>query len=252
MTMTASVGTDTQERLGRLAAAVAEGLAVDGRVAGPATPQESPSQLVVDDEVAGVWSQLPGDVVVCVVAAVAHLPEGTAADESALVAHLGPALTAGVAGAGWEPAEVLPFVGLDTLAGVFANVGGDPVVVGSGVFLGDVVVASVGVLVPEGSVLTSASVAGPTSNGETPSGGLNLALIADVELEVSAELGSTTLPMAELLALQPGSVVELDRPQGAPVDVLVNGTLIARGEVIVVDESYAIRVTEVVSERNDR
>lgn len=254
MSMTASAGTETEEHLGRLAAAIAEELATDGRMAGPPSVQESPSQLVVDDQVAGVWSTLEGGLVVAIIAAVDHLPAGVGDDEGALTALLSGPLAAGIAVCGMQPGPVHAFVGLDTLAGVFASLGGTPTVIGSGIFLGDVAVASVGVLAPE--TPTAGEIprapAGQTSPVTPSGGGLNLALIADVELEVSAELGTTRLPMAELLALQPGSIVELDRPQGAPVDVLVNGTLIARGEVIVVDDVYAVRVTEVVSERHER
>jgi flagellar motor switch protein FliN/FliY len=254
MSMTASAGTATEEQLGRLAAAIAEELATDGRMAGPASVQESPSQLVVDDQVAGVWSTLEGGLVVTIIAAVDHLPAGVGGDEAALIALLSGPLAAGAAVCGMQPGPIEAFIGLDTLAGVFAPLGGTPVVVGSGIFLGDVAVASVGVLAPDATAVGMAPVVTADQTPPvTPSGGgLNLALIADVELEVSAELGSTRLPMAELLALQPGSIVELDRPQGAPVDVLVNGTLIARGEVIVVDDAYAVRVTEVVSERHER
>jgi flagellar motor switch protein FliN/FliY len=80
----------------------------------------------------------------------------------------------------------------------------------------------------------------------------NLHLLADVELQVSAELGRTSMTMGHLLDLQPGSVIELDRAVGSPIDVLVNGTLIARGEIIVVDDRYAVRVTEIVSDGEGR
>jgi flagellar motor switch protein FliN/FliY len=71
-------------------------------------------------------------------------------------------------------------------------------------------------------------------------------LLNDVEMGVTAELGRTRMTVRELLSLQPGSVVELDRAAGSPVDLLVNGTLVARGEVVVVDEEFAIRVTEII------
>ena len=64
---------------------------------------------------------------------------------------------------------------------------------------------------------------------------------------VSVELGRTRMTVRELLALTPGAIVELDRAAGSPVDLLVNGTLIARGEVVVVDEEFAVRITEIVS-----
>ena len=75
----------------------------------------------------------------------------------------------------------------------------------------------------------------------------NLDLLRDVGLRVTVELGRTQLPIRQVLPLGPGSIVELDRLAGEPVDVLVNGVLIARGEVVVVDEKFGVRVTEVLS-----
>jgi flagellar motor switch protein FliN/FliY len=63
---------------------------------------------------------------------------------------------------------------------------------------------------------------------------------------VTAELGRTRMTVRELLALTPGSVVELDRMAGSPVDVLVNGTLVARGEVVVIDEEFGVRISEII------
>ncbi|WP_369069046.1 flagellar motor switch protein FliN [Kineococcus terrestris] len=72
-------------------------------------------------------------------------------------------------------------------------------------------------------------------------------LLRDVQMDVTVELGRTSMTVHDLLALTPGAVVELDRAAGSPADILVNGQLIARGEVVVVDEDYAIRVTEIVT-----
>lgn len=74
-----------------------------------------------------------------------------------------------------------------------------------------------------------------------------LELLRDVEMEVTAELGRTRMTVRELLSLSPGMVVELDRAAGSPADLLVNGRLIARGEVVVVDEDFGIRITEILS-----
>lgn len=79
----------------------------------------------------------------------------------------------------------------------------------------------------------------------------NIDLIVDIPVRVTVELGRTRKTIGEVLALGPGSVVELSKMAGEPVDVLVNGKLIARGEVVVIDESFGIRVTEVVS-RSER
>jgi flagellar motor switch protein FliN/FliY len=73
-----------------------------------------------------------------------------------------------------------------------------------------------------------------------------LELLHDVEMEITAELGRTRLSVRELLAMAPGAVIELDRVAGGPTDLLVNGRLIARGEVVVIDENFGIRITEIV------
>ena len=74
-----------------------------------------------------------------------------------------------------------------------------------------------------------------------------LRLLHDVELTLTAEIGRTRLPVRQVLDLVPGTVLELDRAAGAPADVMVNGRLVARGEVVVVDEDYGIRITEIVA-----
>jgi flagellar motor switch protein FliN/FliY len=74
----------------------------------------------------------------------------------------------------------------------------------------------------------------------------SLTILQDVEMGVTAELGRRRMTVRELLALTPGTVIELDRAAGSPVDVLVNGTLIARGEVVVIDEEFGIRIVEIV------
>ena len=77
-------------------------------------------------------------------------------------------------------------------------------------------------------------------------------LIRDVPLKISVELGRASLTVREVLALGAGSVVELDRLAGEPVDVLVNDRLIARGEVVIVDESFGIRITDILRDSNLR
>jgi flagellar motor switch protein FliN len=72
-------------------------------------------------------------------------------------------------------------------------------------------------------------------------------LLHGVAMEVTVELGRTRMSVRELLALHPGDVLELDRAAGSPADLLVNGRLIARGEVVVLDEDFALRVTEIVT-----
>jgi flagellar motor switch protein FliN/FliY len=73
-----------------------------------------------------------------------------------------------------------------------------------------------------------------------------ITLLNDVMLEVTAELGRMRMKMRDLMALAPGSVIELDRAAGSPVDVLINGALLAHGEVVVIDEEFGVRVSEIV------
>lgn len=80
----------------------------------------------------------------------------------------------------------------------------------------------------------------------------SLEVLHGVEMAVTVELGRTRLSVRELLNLAQGSIVELDRPAGAAVDVLVNGTLIARGEVVVVDDEFGVRVSEVIGRDDER
>ena len=72
-------------------------------------------------------------------------------------------------------------------------------------------------------------------------------LLLDISLQVTVELGRARMKIQEILALRNGSVIELDRLAGEPADILVNGTLIAKGEVVFVDEKFGVRVIEVVS-----
>ena len=76
---------------------------------------------------------------------------------------------------------------------------------------------------------------------------VDLNVILDVDVTLGLEVGRTALSVRELLQLNQGSVVELDRLAGEPLDVLVNGTLVAHGDVVVVNNNYGIRLTDVVS-----
>jgi flagellar motor switch protein FliN/FliY len=89
---------------------------------------------------------------------------------------------------------------------------------------------------------TGASVVG----GNPIGGGGNLTMLSDVVLNVTVELGRQSLTLAQVLGLSVGSVVELDRTAGAPVDIRVNGILFGRGEVVVVDDEYAVRIIEIL------
>lgn len=89
---------------------------------------------------------------------------------------------------------------------------------------------------PEGSNFSQGS-------GPAP----DLDVILDIPVTISMEVGNTQIPIRNLLQLNQGSVIELDRLAGEPLDVLVNGTLIAHGEVVMVNEKFGIRLTDVIS-----
>ena len=76
---------------------------------------------------------------------------------------------------------------------------------------------------------------------------VNLDLVLDVPVELSLRVGSTEISIRDLVSLVEGSVVSLDQDAGQPMDVLVNGTMIARGEIVVVDDQYGVRLTDVIS-----
>ena len=74
-----------------------------------------------------------------------------------------------------------------------------------------------------------------------------LEMVLNIPVTLSMEIGRTTLSIRHLLELTPGSVVKLERPVGEPLDIMVNGCLIARGEVVIVNEKFGMRITDIVS-----
>jgi flagellar motor switch protein FliN/FliY len=98
----------------------------------------------------------------------------------------------------------------------------------------------------------------PDGLGDEPAGRMkgspssNIDLLMDVSLRVSVELGRTRMQLAQILELQHGSVIELDRLAGDPVDIFVNDCMVARGEVVIVDDKFGVRITEMISSRGGR
>jgi flagellar motor switch protein FliN/FliY len=91
---------------------------------------------------------------------------------------------------------------------------------------------------------------GPLAELEPTETGLasgDLSLVLDVPVELAVEIGRTTMTIRQTMALAPGSVIALNKMAGEPVDLLVNGKRIARGEVVAIDEEFGLRITEVVS-----
>jgi len=98
----------------------------------------------------------------------------------------------------------------------------------------------------EGGIESTSS----SSSGRIGGGGVkdrNLDLILDIPLKVTVELGRTKMPVSELLNLTQGSVIELAKLAGEPMEVLVNDKLIARGEAVVVNEKFGVRLTDIIS-----
>lgn len=89
----------------------------------------------------------------------------------------------------------------------------------------------------------------PSGDGRAPRGGIDdLAAVFDVPVRVQAVLGRARMPIGELLRMKAGMVIELDRKVGEPVDIFVNDQLIARGEVVLIDDSLGITLTEIVQQ----
>ena len=85
------------------------------------------------------------------------------------------------------------------------------------------------------------------SSGASPSAGNDINMILDIPVQLTVELGRTRIPIKHILQLAQGSVVELEAMAGEPMDVLVNGYLIAQGEVVVVNDKFGIRLTDIVT-----
>ncbi|MBS1723224.1 MAG: flagellar motor switch protein FliN [Armatimonadetes bacterium] len=107
-----------------------------------------------------------------------------------------------------------------------------------------------GLDVPEegSSPFANLAVSGSGSGlGEAPVDEKGLEIIMDIPLEVSVELGRVKMPVRDVVELGAGSIVEIDKAAGEPVDVMVNGRLVARGEVVVIDDNFGVRITEILS-----
>jgi flagellar motor switch protein FliN/FliY len=102
---------------------------------------------------------------------------------------------------------------------------------------------AVATTVPPGA---GAPTAGPGPEHDEAPSTRSLDLLHGVEMTVTVELGRTKMLLRDLLALQTGSVIELDRAAGSPVDVLINDNLLARGEVVVLDDEFGVRILDIV------
>ncbi|HVM41056.1 MAG TPA: flagellar motor switch protein FliN [Acidimicrobiia bacterium] len=270
------------DHIEQLAAALQQAMAAAGAAAARTIPASGPLELAepfmgpdgvpvpgagaraVSARLAG---DLPGTVVVAVSAATADAIEHGPVAEQELASGLGATLNDAVAAmaetlgvtvavdAVQEVAADIAFSGADThpFVAVTMHDGGEQVAA-LAVVLEDPAEEAASAELPDLGDAAAAAGVEPLSVTSAAGGGngngnghhASLEILHDVEMGVTAELGRTRMTVKELLALAPGSIVELDRAAGSPVDVLVNGTLVARGEVVVIDEEFGIRISEIV------
>ncbi len=196
----------------------------------------------IDDGDSVLTAQLTGDSTGTMVLAVnEEVAERLLNDPNVLNGGFGSALEAATAAVGFQL----------TLGTVGAGDASAPTVIVE-ILDGGSLTALAGMTLPVVEVPTVAPTFEPESF-DSQGGGAGPAMVAagslsvlnDVEMIVTAELGRTTMPVRDLLGLTPGMVVEIDRAAGAPIDLLVNGRRIAAGEVVVIDEEFGIRITEI-------
>ncbi len=240
-------------------------LAIDGLLAGPAELQESTDDLIVSDAIIGCVATLSDGSGIAVLASLEGAQRLAGSDSpEAMVAALADSIAVVASSHNCTVATIEPVRGSEASPGIMSPVPGIRILAGAGVFEGEVPIAAIGCCRSSiGSVDTGSSTSAGGGSSSMPAAASvlpgvasgmtrNLHLLSDVTLAVTAELGSTSMTMGHLLDLQPGGVVELDREAGAPIDLYVNGTLIARGEVVVADGNYAVRVTDVVADGEER
>lgn len=102
----------------------------------------------------------------------------------------------------------------------------------------------------EGGNVQAAEFPDLSGTGEAEDGQPNLDLVRDINVTLTVELGRTDMVIEEILALTTGKVIELQKLAGEPLDILVNDKLLARGEVVVVDENFGVRITSIVDPRS--
>ena len=259
----------TPETLTEIVAAAAEDFPAVGLQAGPADVQEELGELLPGPDAAVVVVPVADGPKrdVFVVVSPALMASMGATDVNALTGLVERTIAELAAGADVETGSIRLGTGIDALADLpHGGTGGGALMIAAGVFAGVDHVATIGVavhpaedvptaVVEDTSAVSDAPAAmdlpsvAPTPErapSPMPTGGRGLDLLGHVEMNVVAELGRTRMTVSDLLGLAPGTVVELDRAAGSPIDLLVNGTLIARGEVVVIDEEFGLRISEIV------
>ncbi|HEY0000040.1 MAG TPA: flagellar motor switch protein FliN [Actinoplanes sp.] len=251
--MTASTITAPQLTLARQAADAALAVLPTSRPLAVAEPvAATPDVLVEGQAVTAKFSgAATGEVVVVVGQDLADALKESPLGELDLTAAVRPALEAAARVFGpvvLDPGQVMePGVALSALT---AKEGAVAVPLVEGDEIRAVLALALTPWPTEDPVAAAGGVARREPSGMAIRGGLDM--LHDVEMEVSAELGRTRMSVRELLSLIPGAIVELDRAAGSPADLLVNGRLVARGEVVVIDENFGIRITEIIAPGTER
>jgi len=297
MSTITDLATDPAAAMDLLSGAVERGaslLASGSRAAGPATPQDDSGDLIPSADALGLAVSLDGGLTALVMLVPDLVEELTGQRDGAAIAEsLAPVTDEICAALGVSALESNSIASVED---VDRHLVGAELVVASGIFAGDAVVATLAVVMgiaasPGSAPGIDGAAAGPEGSGDStgsetvrapaaapnnpaPAGpgsavpprsataaaatadappaprihdaalSRGLSILAEVNLEVTAELGRAALRVSELLDLQPGSIIELDREAGAPVELFVNGTLFARAEVVVIDGQYAVRICE--------
>jgi flagellar motor switch protein FliN len=251
--MTAPTITEPQLALARTAAEAALAVLPTSRTLAAAMPVMAGADLLTEGQAvtAKFSGAATGEVVVVVGQDLADALKESPLGELDLTAAVRPALEAAARAFGpvvLDPGVVMePGVALSALAAKDDAIA-VPLVEGEQVHA---VIALALTPWPADDALPGPGNLAPRDADRVPvRGGLDM--LHDVEMEVSAELGRTRMSVRELLSLSPGAIVELDRAAGSPADLLVNGRLIARGEVVVVDENFGIRITQIVAPGTER
>lgn len=251
--------------LTELVAAAASAFPADGLVAGPADVQDEASELLPAEDALVLVVPLDGSPDHRLVAVVSPglLTAMGLPDADGLADAMGPVLSALAGDGAPSTADAKLGIGLVGLADVPGAASGQGALIAAGLFLGSDHVATLGISItassesdgdasdatPQPASAMDLPDVAPTrtrSSADASGTGRSLDLLRNVEMNVTAELGRAKMTVADLLSLTPGSVVELDRTAGTPIDVMVNGTLIARGEVVVIDEEFGVRISEIV------
>jgi flagellar motor switch protein FliN len=229
----------------------------DDRILTVGSVREDASEILGDEPARAVALRFTtvdgqhGTIALVAVATFADALERAASDEILLTSCVG-ALEAAARAIGEQAVvELETEAGIETAAEVIVDEVDDAVgvvypVLDGGTPVGCLVLRVSTAAAPAPSPAEDRTPATTATTTAAPSGASYV--LADVEMGLTAELGRCRMTVRELLSITPGAVIDLDRAAGSPVDVLVNGTLIARGEVVVIDEEFGIRISELVAQ----